>query len=58
VQLVWFVDPEARTVEVFTAPEQSVILHEEDTLEGGVVFPGFELPLRDLFAELDRQGHG
>jgi Uma2 family endonuclease len=58
VQLVWFVDPEARTVEVFTAPEQSAILHEEDTLEGGAVFPGFALPLRDFFAELDRQGHG
>jgi Uma2 family endonuclease len=56
VQLVWLVDPEARTVEVFTAPEQSTLLHEEETLEGGAVLPGFALPLRELFAELDRLG--
>ena len=56
VRLVWFVDPEARTVEVFTAPEQSILLHEEDTLEGGSVLPGLELSLREFFAELDRQG--
>jgi Uma2 family endonuclease len=56
VRLVWLVDPEARTVEVFTAPEQSTVLHEERTLEGGAVLPGLALPLRELFAELDRQG--
>ena len=56
VRLVWLVDPEARTVEVFTAPEQSTVLHEEHTLEGGAVLPGLALPLRELFAELDRQG--
>jgi hypothetical protein len=27
-----------------------------DTLGGGDVLPGLRLPLRDLFAELDRQG--
>jgi Uma2 family endonuclease len=56
VRLVWLVDPEARPVEVFTAPEQPTILHEEHTLEGGAVLPGLALPLRELFAELDRQG--
>ena len=56
VQLVWLVDPEARTVEVFTAPEQSAVLHAEQTLEGGAVLPGFALPLQELFAELDRLG--
>jgi hypothetical protein len=45
-------------VEVFTALEQSTILHEDDTLEGGAVLSGFVLPLRDVFAELDRQGNG
>jgi Uma2 family endonuclease len=52
-QLVWIIDPRARTVEVFTAPTVSTLLHEADTLDGGAVLPGFTLPLRDLFAELD-----
>ena len=55
-QVVWQVDPHARTVQVFTAPEQSTVLHETQTLEGGTVLPGFTLPLQELFSELDRQG--
>jgi Uma2 family endonuclease len=58
VRLVWFVDPDARTVEVYTAPDQSTVLGEGDTLDGGAVLPGFTLPLRELFAELDLQGNG
>jgi Uma2 family endonuclease len=56
VRLVWEVDPEARTVSVYTAPEGPTVLTEADTLDGGSVLPGFTLPLRELFAELDRQG--
>jgi Uma2 family endonuclease len=56
VDLVWEVDPQARTVTVYTAPETSVLLGEADTLDGGEVLRGFMLPLHDLFAELDRQG--
>jgi Uma2 family endonuclease len=55
VRLVWQVAPLTRTVEVYTAPEQVTVLHEEDTLEGGAVLPGFALPLREFFAELDQQ---
>jgi Uma2 family endonuclease len=55
-QLVWEVDPEARTVSVYTALEDPTVLTESDTLDGGAVLPGFALPLRDLFGELDRQG--
>jgi Uma2 family endonuclease len=58
VRLVWVVDPEARTVEVFTTPEHCTVLHEEHTLEGGEVLPGLTLPLRELFAALDPQGNG
>jgi len=57
VRLVWLVDPEARTVEVYTDRDQSTVRHEVDTLEGGAVLPGFALPLCELFAELDRQGN-
>jgi Uma2 family endonuclease len=52
VRLVWFVDMERRTVEVFTAPDESVLLTEEQTLDGGDVVPGLALPLRDVFANV------
>ena len=56
VRLVWVADPGARTVDVYTAPDQVTRLTEADTLDGGGVLPGFTLPLRDWFAELDRHG--
>jgi Uma2 family endonuclease len=52
-QLVWFVDPRQRIVTVYTAPDQSLVLREDQTLGGGAVLPGFTLPQRELFAELD-----
>ena len=58
VQLVWIVDPTSRTVAVYNTPDQSTVLQETQTLEGGTVLPGFALPLQDLFAELDQQGDG
>ena len=56
VRLAWFVDPVARTVTVYTAVDQSTLLHVAHTLDGGAVLPGFALPLQELFDELDRQG--
>jgi len=58
VQVVWEVNPDTRTLEVFTAPDQSTVLHEAQTLDGGVILPGFTVPLQELFAELDLQGEG
>jgi Uma2 family endonuclease len=58
VRLVWLIDPKARTVAVYTAPEQFAVLEETDTLDGAPVLPGFTLPLPELFGELDRQGNG
>jgi Uma2 family endonuclease len=52
VQLVWFVDPERRTVQVFTAPDRAVTLTEADTLDGGEVMPGLALPVKDVFVRL------
>ncbi len=54
VRLVWYVDWRTRTTAVYTAPEQCQVLGEDDVLTGGDVLPGFELPLRELFAEVDR----
>jgi Uma2 family endonuclease len=56
VSLVWEVDPDARTVSVYIAPDGPAVLAEADTLDGGTALPGFTMPLRGLFAELDRQG--
>ncbi|MCL4201462.1 MAG: Uma2 family endonuclease [Pirellulaceae bacterium] len=57
VRLVWEIDPETRTVLVYSrADEADEVLAEADVLEGGTVLPGFRLPLRELFAELERQG--
>jgi Uma2 family endonuclease len=58
VQVVWEVNPNTRTVEVFTAPDQSTVLHEAQRLEGGIVLPGFSLPLQELFSALDLHGEG
>lgn len=54
VRLVWIVDPQQRTVDVYTGIEQPVTLRENETLDGGNVLPGFALDLRRLFSELDR----
>ena len=43
VQLVWEVDPEARTVSVYTDVEGPTVLTQDDTLDGGSVLPGFTL---------------
>lgn len=56
VEIVWEIDPEARSVAVYTALTASTLLRIGDTLTGGTVLPGFALPVAELFAELDRQG--
>jgi Uma2 family endonuclease len=51
VKLVSYVDPEKRHVRVFTAIDRSQVVRESQTLTGGDVLPGFQLALRELFAE-------
>lgn len=53
-RLVWYVDPKKRCVSVYTQPGQPTLLREDQVLDGGAVLPGFTLPLRELFAELDK----
>ncbi len=48
-KLVWEIDPDARTVAVYTDPTALTLLGATDTLTGGAVLPGFTLPLADLF---------
>ncbi|HEV3260897.1 MAG TPA: Uma2 family endonuclease, partial [Gemmataceae bacterium] len=54
-RLVWEVDPEKRTVRVYTSASRSTILREGDTLEGGRVLPGFRLSLRQWFTRAGRR---
>lgn len=49
VRLVWYIDPLAQTVRVYTAPDEVVELRRSDTLTGGDVLPGFELSLEAYF---------
>ncbi len=56
ILLVWEVDPRRRTVTVYKPDGSLIELDESDRLDGGEVLPGFSLELRDLFAELDREG--
>ena len=49
VRLVWLVDPESRTVMVYTGNTRGVEYVETDTLDGGDVLSGFTCPVADLF---------
>lgn len=48
-RLVWIVDPDARTVDVYTDPKDRLTLTVSDVLTGEPVMPGFALPLKELF---------
>ncbi len=49
---VWIVDPETRTVEVYSDPETCTRFQEADTLIDEAVLPDFALPLVQLFADM------
>ena len=55
-KLVWEVDPPAPTVAVYSGPKKHITLTENDTLDGGTVLPGFELPVKRWFARAGRRG--
>jgi Uma2 family endonuclease len=54
VSLVWLVNMRKRTVTVHTAPDVSVTLTEEGTLDGGAALPGLALPVREIFLQVPR----
>ena len=49
VQLVWEIDPDTRTANVYATPESFTTIDENGTLDGGTVMPGFQVPLWQLF---------
>lgn len=53
VRLVWYIEPKKRTAKSYTAPDACQAIGEDGSLDGGEVRPGFELSLRELFAEAE-----
>ena len=54
-RLVWIIDPETQTAEVYSAPDECRRLKASQSLDGGEVLPGFKLPLKELFATKRRK---
>lgn len=54
-RLVWLVDWRKQTVRVFTEPDRSRLLKEDQSLDGGEVLPGLSLRLREVFAQLEEE---
>jgi Uma2 family endonuclease len=50
VPVVWWVDPEARTVTVHKPGQAPKVLDESMMLDGGEILPGFSLPVEQIFA--------
>jgi Uma2 family endonuclease len=55
VRLVWEIDPETETAQVFTAADQPVEVPSDGSLDGGDVLPGFVVSLRRLFERAGRR---
>lgn len=48
-KLMWIVDPEKRTVDVYPSADQFTTLAEHDSLDGGTVLPSFALSIKAWF---------
>jgi Uma2 family endonuclease len=53
VSVVWVVDPQRRVVEVFQVDKPLQVLREGDVLTAEPVLPGFQLPVQEIFAEIE-----
>ncbi|HEV3162423.1 MAG TPA: Uma2 family endonuclease [Isosphaeraceae bacterium] len=51
VEVVWVVYPTHRMVHIYESLTQIKVLTLADTLDGGALLPGFQLPLAKLFEE-------
>ena len=54
VRLVWVIYPDSGRVYVYQSPTQVNIVERTDTLDGGEVLPGLQLPLGQLYAAVTR----
>ncbi len=51
VRQVWYVYPDRREIRLYLARDKHTILTERQTLDGGDLLPGFQLDLRQFFAD-------
>jgi Uma2 family endonuclease len=51
VPLVWWVDPERKTVTVYRLGQAPEVVEATGVLDGGAVLPGFALELRAIFRD-------
>jgi len=58
VRLVWYIDPVSRTAKSYTSEHDWTNIGADGLLSGGEVLPGFELPLAQLFARVERPKAG
>lgn len=54
-QLVWYIDPRTRSARVYTSPESFSLRTEDQSIDGGVLLPGFEFRLAELFARAEQR---
>jgi Uma2 family endonuclease len=52
VRLVWYIDPRTRSAKSYTSETECIEASESDSLSGRDVLPGFELSLKEVFAEV------
>ncbi len=55
VRLVWYVDPEKRSAEVYTSPSDVEQLDADGILDGRDVLPGFKLKIKDWLDKVPRE---
>ncbi len=48
VRLVWYIDPRAEIARIYRGSLDAEIITIDQSIDGGDVLPGFELPLREL----------
>lgn len=57
IPLIWYFDPELKTVEVYAGSASPTILRENDVLDGGEILPGFTINLKEFFAAAQDSGN-
>jgi Uma2 family endonuclease len=54
-RLVWYIDPQTKSAEAFTAVDQRATIGEDDFLDGRDVLPGLRIRLGDVFERARRR---
>jgi Uma2 family endonuclease len=54
VRMVWLIDLKKRSARAYSAPRRSVLIREDQSLDGGDILPGFAVPLAELLRHIRR----